>query len=56
MIRFHVYQDTAGGWRWRLLAANNYIVADSGESYVSRSGAVQAAQWVKDNARIGIIQ
>jgi uncharacterized protein YegP (UPF0339 family) len=31
--RFVVYQDRAGEWRWRLLAANNRIVADSGEGY-----------------------
>lgn len=55
MIRFRIYQDNAGGWRWRLLAANNYIVADSGESYTSRNGAVQAAEWVRDNARFGTI-
>jgi len=31
--RFVVYQDRAGEWRWRLLAANNRIVATSGEGY-----------------------
>ena len=37
---FTVYQDAAKGWRWALYAANNRKIADSGEAYVQRSGAV----------------
>lgn len=44
---FTVYRDSAGGFRWRLHAGNNRIVADSGESYVERSGARQAAERVR---------
>lgn len=40
--RFVVYRDTAGDWRWRLVAANGRTVADSGEGYASRRGARQA--------------
>lgn len=40
--RFVVYQDRAGLWRWRLLAANNRIIADSGEGYASKSNAMRA--------------
>lgn len=37
--RFDVYPDASGEFRWRLKAANGRIVADSAESYVTRSGA-----------------
>lgn len=32
-MKFRIYQDGDGYWRWRLRAANNEIIA-SGEAYV----------------------
>lgn len=32
-MKFQVYRDKAGEWRWRLRAKNGRIVADSGEGY-----------------------
>jgi len=32
-MKFEVYEDAAGEWRWRLKAANNQIIAVSGEGY-----------------------
>lgn len=34
-MRFEIFQDAAGEYRWRLLAANNQTLADSGEGYAS---------------------
>jgi uncharacterized protein YegP (UPF0339 family) len=42
-----VYRDVAGGYRWRLIDGNRRIVADSGESYVTRDGAHRAIANVK---------
>jgi len=46
------YVDKAGKWRWRLLASNGRIVADSGQGYTTKANAVrmitrivQAAKW-----------
>ena len=39
MMHFTLYKDHAGEWRWRLLAANGNIVADSGESYTTKANA-----------------
>ena len=39
---FHFYQDKAGEWRWRFVAANGRIMADSGEGYPTKRGAVRA--------------
>ncbi|PSQ38602.1 DUF1508 domain-containing protein [Halobacteriales archaeon SW_5_70_135] len=36
---FELYRDSAGEWRWRLVATNGNIVADSGEGYASKQGA-----------------
>ncbi|MEO8251508.1 MAG: YegP family protein [Chloroflexota bacterium] len=44
---FIVYQDKASGYRWTLFAANNKKIADSGEAYVTRSNAREAAELVK---------
>ncbi|MFB6271145.1 MAG: YegP family protein [Halobacterium sp.] len=47
---FEVYEDAAGEWRWRFVAANGRIVADSGEGYASKSGVRDALDAVKKNA------
>jgi uncharacterized protein YegP (UPF0339 family) len=44
---FEVYQDRGGEWRWRLVAANGNIVADSAEGYVSKQGAKRGLRCVK---------
>ena len=43
MPKFQYYQAT-DGWRWRLVARNGKIIADSGEAYVSER-KVRAACW-----------
>lgn len=45
---FDVYPDQSGEWRWRLLAPNGRIIADSGEGYSSRSNAMRAVSTVRD--------
>jgi uncharacterized protein YegP (UPF0339 family) len=32
-MKFFMYQDKRGDWRWRLVAANGKTVADSAEGY-----------------------
>jgi uncharacterized protein YegP (UPF0339 family) len=46
-MRFHVYKDVAGYWRWRLLAANNRTIADSGEGYNNKQDCLSAIDLVK---------
>jgi len=47
---FDVYKDKAGKWRWRLIAPNGKIIADSGEGYSSKQKAVQGLSSVRRNA------
>jgi uncharacterized protein YegP (UPF0339 family) len=35
-MTFVIYRDVRGEFRWRLFAANNRIIADSGEGYVNK--------------------
>ena len=39
-MTFEIYRDKKGEWRWRLVARNRRIVADSGESYKRKGKAV----------------
>jgi len=41
---FWVYQDDLGEFRWRLVAPNGKIIADSGESYKERNKAKKAIE------------
>lgn len=46
-MKFIVYKDAVGQYRWRLLAANNRVIADSGESYWNKSDCLAAIALVK---------
>lgn len=43
-MRFEIYRDRKGEWRWRLKAGNGRKIANSGEGYKRRSAAVLAAK------------
>jgi uncharacterized protein YegP (UPF0339 family) len=42
----HVYKGAGGRqrWRWRVVAANGRVVADSGEAYLTKWNAKRAAK------------
>jgi uncharacterized protein len=41
-----IYQDKRGEWRWRLVAANGNIQADSGEGYTRKLSCRRAVRSV----------
>jgi uncharacterized protein YegP (UPF0339 family) len=45
--RFELYADARGAWRWRLVAANGRVLAESGEGYRRRADAYQGLQRVR---------
>ena len=47
---FELYEDNAGEWRWRLVASNGNIIADSGEGYSTKQGAQRGIESVKNSA------
>lgn len=44
------------GWRWRLLAANHLIVAESGEAYATHAGCLRAIVRVCDLVPQAVIE
>ena len=50
LMEYHTYKDTNGQWRWRLLAANNRIIANSGEGYYNESDCLHAINLVKSTS------
>ena len=46
MVRFEIYKDRAGEFRWRFVAANNREVCWS-EGYSTKQGAIDSVYWVK---------
>nr|WP_246282670.1 HVO_2922 family protein [Natronomonas halophila] len=48
--RFELFEDRAGGYRWRLRHRNGNIIADSAEAYASRQKCQQGMHSVMRNA------
>ena len=46
-MAYWIYKDTAGQWRWRLVAANYRIIATSGEAYHNKQDCLSAIVLVK---------
>ncbi|MCJ2011312.1 YegP family protein [Methylobacterium sp. J-076] len=49
-MRFELYRDAGGQWRWRLRARNGEIVAESGEGYVRREDCEHGIGLVRQSA------
>ncbi len=49
-MKFEIYADKGGQYRWRLVASNGQTVASSGEAFASKANARRAAENVKENA------
>lgn len=46
-MRFELYRDASGHWRWRLRVQNGNIVADSAEGYARREDCEHGITLVK---------
>jgi uncharacterized protein YegP (UPF0339 family) len=46
-MKYCTKKDSAGEWRWRLLANNNKTIADSGEGYKNKQDCEDAIKLVK---------
>jgi len=47
MGKFHVFKDKGGAFRWRLVAPNGNIIADSAEGYSSKQACLEGIATVK---------
>ena len=55
-MKYYIYRDVSGYWRWRLKASNGRIIADSGESYYNKSDCMQAITLVKSSSNAPVYE
>jgi uncharacterized protein YegP (UPF0339 family) len=57
-MKFLIYRDSVGEWRWSLIAANGKTIADSGEGYVNQRDCINGIRLVRASARatVGILK
>lgn len=48
-MKFEVFRSRNKQWRWRLLASNGKVIANSGESYRRRIDCLAAIKLVKQS-------
>ena len=56
MLTFQIYVDQSNQYRWRLYAANNRIIGDSGEAYHNQRDCESMVEWIKKNAPTAQVQ
>jgi len=55
-MKYEMYRDTRGEWRWRLKAANGQIIATSGEGYSSKTSCEHGINLVKGSATAPVVE
>ena len=53
-MRFELYRDAKGEWRWRLRARNGEVIADSGEGYLRREDCEHGIALVRQSTEASI--
>ena len=48
--KFELYKDAKGEFRWKLIASNGQMIANSGEGYKTKVSAKAGIESVKKNA------
>ena len=55
-LRFYVYFDSRNQYRWRLLAKNRKVIADSGESYKEKRNCLKTIRLIANSAADAIVE
>ncbi len=55
-MAYHIFQDVQRLWRWHLKAANNRIIANSGESYYNKTDCLSAIGLVKGSGNTPVYE
>jgi hypothetical protein len=45
-MKYEIYKDKAGKWRWRFVASNGRIMADSGQGYTRLRSCKEAIETI----------
>lgn len=51
-MRFELFKDKGGKWRWRLISRNGRKTATSGEAFSKKGNALRAAQNLRSILRV----
>jgi uncharacterized protein YegP (UPF0339 family) len=54
-MKYVIYKDKGGFWRWQLQATNGKLIADSGEGYVNKADAQHGINLVKGSAAAPVV-
>jgi uncharacterized protein YegP (UPF0339 family) len=54
--KFQIYKDKKGEFRWKLIASNGQMIANSGEGYTSKDNAKNGIESVKKDAPSAAIE
>ena len=49
-MKYEVYMDIAGEWRWRFKAANGKQIGASSEGYVNKADCLHSIDLIKQSA------
>jgi uncharacterized protein len=55
-MKYVLYKDTQGQWRWYLEAANGKKIANSGEGYYNKQDCLHAIDLVKGSASAPVVE
>lgn len=47
---FEVYRDSKGEWRWRFVASNGRVIADSAEGYKNKADCLHGIELIRTEA------
>lgn len=54
--KFELYKDKKGEFRWKLIASNGQIIANSGEGYTTKENAKNGIESLKKDASSAAIE
>ncbi len=54
-MRFELFRDSGGHWRWRLRVQNGNVIADSAEGYSRREDCEHGIALVKGSGEAPIV-
>lgn len=55
-MRFELYKDDKGEYRWRLKAANGAVIATSGEGYKNKADCEHGIKLVQGSATANVVE
>ena len=55
-LKFQMYRDSKGGYRWKLKSANGKVIATGGESYTAKASCLSGIDLVMKGAATATVE